>query len=150
MQIYRGILAVSRDPAVRDFARQHLETEQAHLELINSALGSCARSRLMPLWQLAGWLLGALPACFGARAVYTTIDAVESFVDGHYADQIEALRTSGEYPQLRATLERCRADELEHRDEARALAGGRSWFASLWRGLVAMGSRLGVTVARRV
>ena len=148
--IYRGILAASRDPAVRDFARRHLATEQAHLELIDAALAHSPRSRLGPLWQLAGWLLGALPALFGSRAVYTTIDAVESFVDGHYGDQIDALRASGEYAELRATLERCRADELEHRDEARALAGRRGWLARLWRRTIDTGSRLGVAVARRV
>lgn len=150
VHIYRGILAISRDEGVRDFARRHLATEQAHLELIDAAMGQAARSRLTPLWRLAGWLLGALPALFGTRAVYTTIDAVESFVDGHYADQIDALRTSGEYPELRLTLERCRADELEHRDEARALAGRHGWLASLWHGTIAIGSRLGVAVARRV
>ena len=33
VMIYKGILAVSRDPALRSFASTHLETEQKHLEL---------------------------------------------------------------------------------------------------------------------
>jgi demethoxyubiquinone hydroxylase (CLK1/Coq7/Cat5 family) len=36
------------------------------------------------LWRVAGWLTGALPALFGRAAVLRTIDAVETFVEGHY------------------------------------------------------------------
>ncbi|NIM27417.1 MAG: demethoxyubiquinone hydroxylase family protein, partial [Gammaproteobacteria bacterium] len=72
------------------------------------------------LWRMAGFTTGALPALFGARAVYVTIDAVETFVDGHYGAQIEALGARPEWRALRALLDACRADERAHRDEARA------------------------------
>ena len=49
------------------------------------------RSRLLPLWRTAGWLTGALPAWVGPRAVYATIEAVATFVDQHYAEQIESI-----------------------------------------------------------
>ena len=81
VRIYRGILAVTRDPALRAFAERHGETEQSHLDLIETLLPVAQRSRLLPLWRLAAWLTGALPALFGTGAVYATIDAVETFVD---------------------------------------------------------------------
>ena len=62
VMIYRGILAVSRDPAVRAFAHHHQATEQQHLELIEALQPTVRRSRLLPLWRLSGWLTGALPA----------------------------------------------------------------------------------------
>ncbi len=90
--IYRGILAVSCNESVRAFAGRHLKTEQQHLRLMDSVLAPSQRSRLLPAWRTAGWLTGALPALFGANAVFRTIDAVESFVGRHYADQVERLR----------------------------------------------------------
>ena len=91
VMIYRGILAVTRDPQVREFAQHHLHTEARHLELIEAVVPSSGRSRLLPLWRVAGWLTGALPACFGARAVYATIESVETFVVQHYAEQISLI-----------------------------------------------------------
>ena len=129
VMIYRGILAVSRDPQVREFAQHHLQTEARHLELIEAIVPPAGRSHLLPLWRVAGWLTGALPACFGAKAVYATIESVETFVDQHYAAQlrlIDALSDESPRPQpdglsnLRALLADCQQDELAHRDDARA------------------------------
>ena len=76
VMIYRGILATTRYGAVRHFAREHLATEAGHLAAIEPLLSRRQRSRLLPLWRIAGWLTGALPALFGPRAVYATIEAV--------------------------------------------------------------------------
>ena len=148
--IYRGILAVTRDRGVREFAQHHLATEQLHLELMDQMLPLGLRSRLLPLWRVSGWLLGALPALVGARAVYRTIDAVESFVDAHYAAQIARLDGRPVYDELRRVLESCREDEIAHRDDARRRLGPAGYAGRLWRGIVWRGSALGVAVASRI
>jgi 3-demethoxyubiquinol 3-hydroxylase len=156
--IYRAILAISRDADVRAFASRHLATEQEHLRLINTWLPPARRSRLLPVWRLAGWMTGALPALVGRRAVYQTIAAVETFVDHHYADQlrmIDALPADPKLAALRALLAACRADEVEHRDEARELSQGADRLASssvaarAWAAVVGAGSAVGVHLARR-
>ena len=43
---------------------------------------------------MMGWLTGALPALFGRKAIFATIEAVETFVDHHYAQQIARLGNS--------------------------------------------------------
>lgn len=149
VEIYRGILAVTRDPSLRAFATRHLESERRHLRWMNQLLPAAQRSRLLPLWRLAGWLLGALPAVFGARAVFRTVDAVETFVDHHYRRQIDWLRARGENPALRLLLEACRADEIEHRDDARDRLGMPGPIGRAWCALVAGGSRAGVFLASR-
>ena len=118
--MYRGVLHLARDASLRDFATRHLATERAHLKRIEAWLPRHGRSRLLPLWRVAGWLTGALPALAGPKAVYATIEAVETFVDRHYADQIARLRGSSELYALRQTLVDCQADEIAHRDEAAA------------------------------
>ena len=160
VMIYRGILATTRNSAVRHFASEHLATETGHLAAIEPLLPLRQRSRLLPLWRIAGWLTGALPALVGPRAVYATIEAVETFVDHHYAEQIESIdqqdpaRTHLPLQALRALLHTCRADEIMHRDEAAALfahAGPPPALAlRVWVGLVGTGSRVAVKICRVV
>lgn len=147
--IYRGILACSRDRAVRHFAREHLATEQSHLELMESLVPPAQRSRLLPLWRLAGWVTGALPAVVGPRAVYRTVDAVETFVDQHYAQQLDQIAGDPKHTALAALIDRCRMDELQHRDDARARLSTPTAFGRLWANAVMIGSRWGVALASR-
>ena len=74
--VYRGILAFCRAPEIR-------ETERRHLALTEMLLPRRPGSRLLRLWRLAGFAIGAIPAMLGPRAVFITIEAVETFVDRH-------------------------------------------------------------------
>ncbi len=153
--IYRGLLAVSRDTGVREFAQRHLVTEQGHLDKINAVLPWPQRSRLLPGWRVAGFATGALPALFGPGAVYATIAAVETFVDQHYQHQIDKLQdklqSQPEHADLLALLRECQQDECEHRDEAIALqAQPPNWLLRTWCKLVGSGSSAAVDLARRI
>ena len=150
VMIYRGILAVSRDPDIRHFAEHHLATECDHLALMEAILPVRARTKLLWLWRIMGWLTGALPALFGANAVYATIDAVETFVDRHYQEQIDRLSPDGEFADLRELLLTCQQDEIAHRDEARLFTKSEPGVVLLcWRWIVGTGSSTAVLIARR-
>ncbi len=149
VMIYRGLLATSRDKQVRDFAHRHLATEQKHLGMVEDWLPKSHRTRLLPLWRLLGWLTGAIPGLVGPRWVYQTIAAVETFVDEHYQAQLDKLDPAGPHRALREVLASCQADEVAHRDEARAATTERpGWVLRGWCMLVAKGSALAVTAAR--
>lgn len=170
VMIYRGVLALSTDPGLREFAQHHLDTERRHLSLIEEVTPRRERSWLLPLWRLSGWLTGALPACFGPRAVYATIQSVETFVDRHYADQVrmidallqglKARERSAEGPgtslevelqHLRALIEKCRLDEVSHRDDASQRWDGRASFTlNLWQAAVGRCSAWAVSICRRI
>lgn len=149
--IYRGLLAVSRDAGVREFATRHLATEQSHLDKVSAVLLWPQRSRLLPGWRVAGFATGALPALFGPRAVYATIAAVETFVDQHYQHQIDKLERQPEHADLLALMRQCQQDECEHRDEALALQKQPpGWLLRAWCKLVGSGSSAAVALARRI
>ncbi len=170
VMIYRGILAVARDPQLREFAHHHLETERRHLLMVEEIVPSRWRSILLAFWRLSGWLTGALPACFAPRAVYATVEAVETFVDHHYAEQIKSIdvilesrqavdadprtgkQTRELLQRLRALLLECRIDEIAHRDEAAAARGSDQPSIALqaWCALVGSGSRVAVAICRYV
>ena len=152
--IYRGLLAISRDAGVREFAKRHLATEQGHLQKINAVLPWPQRSRLLLGWRVAGFMTGALPALFGPRAVYATIAAVETFVDRHYQHQIDKLQGQPQHAELLGLLKACQEDECEHRDEALNSGGlvaqPPSWLLRAWCALVGSGSSAAVELARRI
>jgi len=150
--IYQGVLRVTRDPALRAFATRHLATEQAHLAHMEAWLPKAHRSRLLPAWRLAGWLTGALPAVFGSRAVYATVEAVERFVDHHYDEQVQRLTSQPDLHALRETLLACQQDEAAHRDEAAAARGpdAPGLMLRAWCQLVDTGSRAAVGICRHI
>lgn len=160
VMIYRGILATTGDPAVKNFAQAHLATEAQHLAAIEQLLAPRHRSRLLPLWRAAGWLTGALPAVLGPRVVYATIEAVETFVDHHYTEQIDAIdrrdpaRAQALLQALRAQLHSFRADEVQHRDDAAARfdrhAAAPCLLLRLWIWAIGAGSRGAVKISRWV
>ena len=146
--IYRGILAVTPNEELRRFAEHHLFTEEQHLALVSKQIPEQETSVFIPVWKLAGFLTGAIPAMFGNNSVYATIDAVETFVDIHYQHQIDSLRQDGSFPALRELLEQCQADERSHRDEARAAVKSRNHVLKAWCWLVGYGSAVAVKLAR--
>lgn len=151
VEIYRGILAITRDEHLVAFARAHMQTEQSHLEEISRLVPPARRSILLPLWKLLGWLTGAIAAMLGRNATFTTIEAVETFVDRHYQAQVDRLRREGNEPAIMDLLDRLRRDEVHHRDDARdRRTSTPTRFLRAWTGLVEGGSRVAVHLARLV
>jgi ubiquinone biosynthesis monooxygenase Coq7 len=150
--IYLGALFITRDPVLRAFAQHHLSTERSHLTQIETWLPKNHFSLLLPLWRLAGFVTGAMPALFGSKAVYATIEAVETFVDLHYEEQVRALVSQPELDTLRLTLLQCQADEVKHREEAAQAYGTdkHGFVLRLWCALVDAGSRGAVAVCRHI
>jgi ubiquinone biosynthesis monooxygenase Coq7 len=150
--IYLGILQFTRNPALRVFAEHHLVTEQSHLRHIESWLPKAHYSRLLPLWRLAGSITGALPALISARAVYVTIQSVETFVNQHYDDQVRSLESKPALAELRQILLECQSDEVAHRDQAAAALGQKKTGVLLrfWSVLVGAGSQAAVAVCRYI
>lgn len=150
VEIYTGIVAVTRNPAVRAFAAEHRQTEIAHLRFFDNWLPREHRSSLLWVWRAAGWLLGAISASFGASAVFRTIAGVETFVERHYLEQIKRFRTR---PSLTPLAERLQAfcdDEIAHRDDAAGrLSDNQGIAARLWQTTISAGSAAGVALARR-
>lgn len=151
VEIYRGMLAVTRDSVVREFAQDHIEAERRHLAFFEQWLPKTHFSRLLPLWRVAGWTLGAGSALFGRQTVFVTVASVESFVETHYLEQIGKLREDTRFDALRAVLQEFCDDEVHHRDDAkRRVETIDGLLRRAWARLVGAGSAIGVRVARKL
>ena len=77
-----------------EFCNEHYQTEESHRRCFEDVLPTDGkRTRLLPFWRLAGYSLGFLPTLLGGpTALYVTVEAVETFVEEHFQDQIIPLR----------------------------------------------------------
>ena len=154
--IYRGILLVNRfkrDSDIETFAKHHLATEKDHLIQFESLIHRFRGSALLFMWIFAGFMMGVLSMMLGKNWVYYTIYKVESFVDVHYRQQINALSKLEflDKTAIIAMMHACNADEQAHRDEALNNINDRPHLMMrFWGKMVGTGSHCAVVVARLV
>ncbi len=123
VRIYQGQRAVlARRPATRHSAELIAEMEaqeRHHLETFEQLLNErrIRPTALAPLWDVAGFALGAVTALLGEKAAMACTAAVEEVIDDHYTAQLEALHHKDE-AELVSLLEDFRADENAHRRTA--------------------------------
>ena len=148
--IYKGILSIAKDPALVEFSNRHLETEKEHLRKIEQILSPSKRSKLVGIWKIAGYLLGLLPSLFGPRIVFATIEAVESFVEDHYEEQLKYLRAQDDPDEVLINLlQSCQDDEIEHKNESAIKKKSTpGLLLNLWMKIVGWGSSSAVKVAK--
>lgn len=103
---------------------------------------------LSPLWDLAGFALGAATALMGDKAAMACTVAIEETIDEHYASQAAAL--GDDEAELRATVEKFRADEIAHRDEALASGAEQAPAYGLLTSAIKTGSRLAIWLSTRI
>jgi len=116
MRIYAGQLAVMRDSAKRKLVEHMARQEKQHLQTFEQLMRTrkVRPTVLMPLWHVAGFALGAATALMGEKAAFACTVAVEEVIDKHYAAQRERL--GGNESVLAQTIEKFRAEEVQHRD----------------------------------
>jgi len=152
--IYRGQRAVLRASpgagrtlaTIADMEAQ----EDEHLARFDTLLieRRVRPSLLAPLWRAAGFGLGAATALIGEHAAHACTEAVESVIEGHYADQIAEIE--GAEPALAAELTRFRDDELAHRDLAVAEGARQATAYPLLTAVIRAGCRAAIRIAEKV
>jgi ubiquinone biosynthesis monooxygenase Coq7 len=123
VRIYDGQLAIfDKIPGMEktaDLVRHMAEQEQEHLDHFDGLIveRNIRPTAFGPLWNIAGFALGAATALMGEKAAMACTAAVETEIDAHYAAQLDEL-ASGEEEDLREAIEKFRADEAEHKATA--------------------------------
>lgn len=160
--IYKGALAALSIRPINDdvleFCESHMANESSHLQMFQYIVPDGKHTKLLPIWKIAGFTLGFFPTLVGgSRALYVTVEAVETFVEEHFQDQIVPLKEKNTCPKLIQLLEYCCADEVHHKeDAARRLLEGESptdlnaFWVQPWSYAVKRGSALAAAIARKV
>jgi len=148
-RIYEGQLAVLGAHPVAEEIRHMRDQEQEHLDTFSSLLNDyeVRPSLLSPLWNGAGFMLGAVTAAMGPKAAMACTIAVEEVIGTHYDRQAKSLENEDD---LVETLERFRDEELEHRDIAKDHDGEDAIGYPIMRSVIQAGCRVAIKLAERV
>lgn len=150
-RIYAGQLAVmgDRTPAARTIAHM-AEQEERHLSAFDKMMAErgVRPTALHPVWNAAGFALGAVSAVIGPEAAMACTVAVETEIDRHYSEQLAEIGDSD--PELSAMIADFQADELEHKATALAEGAERAPAYPLMSALVRMGCRTAIAVSKHI
>ena len=149
--IYAGQMAVlgKATPAAHEVARMAAQ-EERHLARFDQLIAErgVRPTALQPFWNVAGFALGAATALIGEKAAMACTDAVETEIDKHYQEQLEAL---GDHdPELAADIAQFRAEELEHLDTARQHGSQEAPAYPLLTGMIRAGCRVAIELSKRI
>ena len=151
IRIYAGQLAVLRRnaPESKLIARMAAQ-EERHLKRFNELMAErrVRPTALQPLWNVAGFALGAATALMSEKAALACTDAVETEIDKHYAAQLTEL--GGDDPALAGDIAEFRAEELEHRDTARQAGAGQAIGYPLLTAAIRAGCRVAIGLSKRI
>lgn len=120
IRIYGAQIAVARVlypdivPALEEMRADEID----HCRLFREAMPArgARPCRVMSLWSLGGYVLGALTALGGRNTIWICTEAVESTVHRHLEDQLAFLTERD--PQLHALIASIQQEELAHLREA--------------------------------
>lgn len=120
--IYRGQYDVlgKRDAGLGQLLQHMWDQEREHLRVLDEFVPRLQTrpSVLLPVWQTAGYVLGAGTAMLGKEAAMACTEAVEEVIGGHYNDQLRELSEMEIPEQVKAplmqTFSKFRDEELEH------------------------------------
>ncbi|HEU4962176.1 MAG TPA: demethoxyubiquinone hydroxylase family protein [Sphingomonas sp.] len=150
-RIYAGQLAVMGDRSrmarmIEGMNRQ----EERHRSFFDRMIvrRGVRPTLLQPFWNVAGFALGAATAAIGPEAAMACTAAVETEIDKHYADQLKAL--GDDDPELSDAVAEFQAEELEHRDTALKSGAEHAPAYPLLSGMIRLGCRAAIALAKRV
>lgn len=117
-RIYEGQLAVLKNKPVAKEIEHMKEQELEHLEYFEQQIieRNIRPSALSPIWDVAGFALGAATALLGEKAAMACTVAVEEVIDEHYEEQVKKLSDDHKNEkELKEKILKFQAEELEHR-----------------------------------
>ncbi len=149
-RIYEGQLSVLKNHPEAGVIRHMHEQELVHLKAFEKLMVQrrVRPSALYPIWNIAGFALGAATALMGTKAAMACTVAVEEVIDEHYRQQQTQL--GEDEAELKSTIERFRAEEVEHRDTGLEHGAEQATAYPLLTGAIKAGSRLAIWLAERV
>jgi 3-demethoxyubiquinol 3-hydroxylase len=150
-RIYAGQLAVmgARTPAARSIAAMAVQEERhrKHFDVMIARRG-VRPTLLQPFWNVAGYGLGMATALIGPEAAMACTAAIETEIDNHYGEQLEALGDSD--PELSEAIADFRADEVEHKATAMAAGAERAPAYPLMTAAIRLGCRVAIAASKRI
>ena len=150
-RIYAGQRAVMGDRAPLSPLIAHMAAqEEEHLAAFNHMIHErhVRPTLLHPVWNAAGFALGAVTAAMGPRAAMACTAAVETEIDLHYAEQLAELGDSD--PELSDRIAKFQAEEVDHKAIAIEHGAETAPGYPVLSAVIRLGCKAAIAMAKRV
>lgn len=151
VRIYAGQMAVMGNRAPHSGEVVHMaEQEDVHYARFNELVAErgVRPTLLQPVWSVAGFALGAATALLGPEAAMACTAAIETEIDKHYTEQLEALGDTD--PELGEVIRQFRDEEREHRDTAIEAGAEKAPAYPLLFNAIRLGCKAAIKLSERI
>ncbi|XP_038220835.1 5-demethoxyubiquinone hydroxylase, mitochondrial [Zerene cesonia] len=152
-RIYAGQMAVLGTSKEGPLIQHMWEQEKKHREKFEELISKYrVRPTVMtPLWNIAGFALGAGTALLGKEAAMACTVAVETVIVDHYNDQ---LRTLMEDPnvdkEILETITKFRDEEQEHHDTGIDHGAEQAPFYQALSEVIKTGCKVAIAISKKI
>jgi ubiquinone biosynthesis monooxygenase Coq7 len=150
-RIYDGQIAIFGKNSKIGKTIQHMaDQEQEHIEtfqqlIVNNRVRPTA---LLPIWNVAGYALGAATAIMGEKAAMACTVAVEKVIGEHYHEQLSLLEN--DQKKLKKIIKKFEADELEHHDIGIAHDAEKAPGYKILSKIIEIGCKTAIAVSKKI
>jgi ubiquinone biosynthesis monooxygenase Coq7 len=147
-RIYQGQLSVLKG---NKEIEHMLEQELHHLDYFENEIKNrkVRPTILSPIWNIAGFALGALTARLGEKAAMACTVAVEEVIGEHYQEQLDELKNTPQEKELRKKIAKFRDEELEHRDKGIEMDAKNAPAYPLLTGFIKIASKTAIMLSKK-
>lgn len=106
---------------------------------------------LIPLWNVAGFVLGAGTAMMGQKAAMACTVAVETVIVEHYNEQLRSLMENNEgnvNKELLETIQKFRDEEQEHHDTGIDHGAEQAPFYQALTNVIKVGCKTAISISK--
>ena len=150
-RIYDGQIAIfGKDTKIGKTIQHMADQEKEHIEKFDELILSerIRPTALLPIWNIAGYALGAGTALMGEKAAMACTVAVEKVIGEHYQGQIELLED--DQKKLKLTIKKFAADELEHHDIGIAHDAERTPGYKILTKVIEIGCKTAIAISKKI
>ena len=150
-RIYDGQIAIfGKNSKIGKTIQLMADQEQEHIETFEKLIVQhrVRPTALLPLWNIAGFALGASTALMGEKAAMACTVAVEKVIGDHYKEQASLL--AKDQQKLKSTIKKFEKDELEHHDIGIAHDAKKTPGYNFLSKVISLGCRAAITVSKKI
>tara|TARA_Y100000590_G_C15144871_1_gene797541 strand:- start:11 stop:559 length:549 start_codon:yes stop_codon:yes gene_type:complete len=150
-RIYDGQIAIFGKNSKIGKTIQHMaDQEKEHIETFEKLIiqKRVRPTLLLPIWNIAGYMLGASTALLGEKAAMACTVAVESVIGNHYKNQAEQLGL--DQKKLKSIIKKFEKDELEHHDIGLKHNAEEAVGYKIMTKLISIGCKTAISISKKI
>uniref|UniRef100_W8BPR0 5-demethoxyubiquinone hydroxylase, mitochondrial n=1 Tax=Ceratitis capitata TaxID=7213 RepID=W8BPR0_CERCA len=152
-RIYAGQMAVLGNGPMGKTIAHMWEQEKEHRRKFENLIHEhrVRPTIMVPIWNVAGFMLGAGTALLGEKAAMACTVAVETVIVEHYNEQLRQIMESPKPDkELLATITKFRDEEQEHHDTGIDCGAEQAPFYKAITEVIKVGCKTAIAISKRI